>query len=124
MSENSGVHPTADSGRHGVGDVWKLIATGLAGVAISGASFFLLYAQRLVTRDEVAGMIQSQAPYMRDKATLKEGVLENRASIRGIEERLRKIEISAVRLSTQIDKISDTQVEIKRLLKEIRDRKE
>lgn len=55
---------------------WKEFATTLATVVIAMVGFWLIEARDYITRDEAQVMIESQSPYLRDRAMILEKLTE------------------------------------------------
>jgi len=81
---------------NGTVEVWKAVTGALMGIIVTGAlAWFSFGADQFVTEERVRDMIETEAPYIQDRALL----VSMMSQVAEILDRVRELELQMVRLS-------------------------
>jgi uncharacterized protein HemX len=83
--------------------IWKTAAVTLAGILVTGAGGWLMFAQEAVTRAEVTHMIARETPYLEDRKAIQEALARNNEAISRISEEVEQLGVQQSRVEAKLD---------------------
>ena len=105
--------------RNGV-TLWRTIAVTLAGIVMTGASGWLLFAKDQVDRAEMVEYIANHAPYTRDKTLILDHIRKSQQDAAEAKIDARQIIVQIAQMQAQLTVVQENLLELKRRIEELR----
>ncbi len=86
--------------------LWRTAAVTFAGMLATGISAWLVFAQQVVTREEVIHMIARETPYLEDRKAIQEALSRNGEAINRMGTEIEKLRGQQCRLEIKIDALA------------------